>query len=448
MKIAPFVMMRQSASIGILDAKTHAMNRVDLKLMNGIKPYEVLQVLALKDKIFAFYTTLEKSEMTLWAIEIAPTNLMPKGKSQQLTKVNCIGIFARLGSTRFDFATSRDHSKLVIIKKDDSIEVLAYNQDLQQLWKKEWPRAIEQGHFFGHAGELDNDGNFFIAGEWTTSKFPSLGDGPKQWVLWSLPDNGLHETFLPLTLDDREISQVLIRKLDKELICAGLFSQGSHRTEASGTFVMKINTETNSVESTKQTQFDQAFIDSTRLITRRSGASFETNNSSTFSGLKNYRLQHLNVGPSNEIYLIGEYQTADIGYSYSHYDFGAILIAKLTLEGQLEWVRTLNKMQTADKRYSSYLLAYVKNKMCFLFNDSPKNTEVSSRTVRQFNGFASALTMISVDDNGNCERQLITDKTGKEGMIIPKFGRQLSDGTVLLYAKNRTKSELGILRLN
>ena len=127
-----------------------------------------------------------------------------------------------------------------------------------------------------------------------------------------------------------------------------------------------------------------------------------------------------------------------------HFYYNDIIAVKINAEGQIAWAEKVAKTQHTINDggfYSSYTLAIVHGKICFIFNDHPKNiTYKGSGRPVNFNGVESVAMMASLNQKGEQERQPLL-KNNRDIVVRPKVSRQISNLQVILFGQRKKNQQ-------
>ncbi len=135
--------------------------------------------------------------------------------------------------------------------------------------------------------------------------------------------------------------------------------------------------------------------------------------------------------------------------SSTYYSFDDILIAKLTLDGDLVWTRNINKRQSTtddDTSYLSYTSTIRNDKTYFFINtrDEIKKLKNDRIEFRQIRKNKSNLNMITVNTNGDLEYQEILDDEENAVPFMVSKGAVLDDSVYFLGRRGKDKQLLKV----
>jgi hypothetical protein len=128
-------------------------------------------------------------------------------------------------------------------------------------------------------------------------------------------------------------------------------------------------------------------------------------------------------------------------YTTNHYYYNDVIAVKVDPKGNIEWAEKIAKRQHTIEDggfYSSYTLAIVKGRICFIFNDNPKNlTYDGVGKVANYRGRAeSVVTLVSLDQSGKQTRQPLFFGD-MEVIARPKVCEQITSRDVIMFGQRK-----------
>jgi hypothetical protein len=134
-----------------------------------------------------------------------------------------------------------------------------------------------------------------------------------------------------------------------------------------------------------------------------------------------------------------------------HYYYNDIILVKFTPAGEILWTQKVPKTQhTVNDSgfYSSYCLVITKGKICFVFNDSPKNlTADGNEKATNYRPTKSVVVLVSVDQSGQVTKQPIFNALDTEVIVRPKACKQISNSQVILYGQRKKVQQFANLSI-
>lgn len=333
------------------------------------------------------------------------------------------------------------------------------DHDLQQLWKKEIVPPYKDEFF-----SLDN---FIVAGNddvymlATISKDKSVMSRKERRstptyyhsvLMYEHATDNLKE--YKVSIDPKFISDVKIAVTDKgNIICAGFYSNKSSASII-GAFYVKIDKE--SKEITKQGTMDfrpdflQQFMSEKKIEKGKE--------------LYDYILRHLVLRDDGGAILVAEqyyevmvqnYDPTTHAYTYTYYYYyNDIIVISISPSGEISWAKKIPKYQVSRNDggyYSSFTFAVSGNKMYFMFNDNPKNLKNKNDDTEKFrymnNPKKSVAILVSMDSNGNQDRQAMFNNNDLKIILRPKIFMQMNEKRMLLYGEKGNTYKLADVKI-
>lgn len=235
------------------------------------------------------------------------------------------------------------------------------------------------------------------------------------------------------------------------IICSGFYSNKSSNAII-GTFYMKIDKETKKVSSQGTKDFDKGFL-----------AEFmSAKKASKGKELYDYDLKHLVLRDDGGAVLVAEQfyevlvqsydpQTKMYTYTYYYY-YNDIIVVSVNPDGSISWAKKIPKYQVSHNDggfYSSFAFAVSGDKMYFMFNDNPKNlkTQDSEKYRYMNNPKRSTAVLVTMDSNGNQDRQAMFSNKDLKIVLRPKLFLQTSEHRMILYGEKDSTYKLADVKI-
>jgi hypothetical protein len=434
---------------------------------------QVDYMLYLKSKIFMFYSIADQKSKknTLFAKEIDKVNLQPKAEKKKIGEIDYTRNPKR-NAGRFFFRISRDSSKVMVVYslpyEEDDPEAFGFNvldEHLNSIWQKDISIPYSDKLFDIESFRVDNEGNAYLLGLVYKDKRKSKRNGLPNYnyEIFAYRDNGTTTKQYSVRLEDRFLSDMQIEILDnRNIICAGFYSEKG-TFSVGGTYFLVVDAATREIKTKSFKEFDINFI-TQNMNERDAKRAARKEEKGGEVELYEYDLDKLLVGKDGSAILIGEQyyvktvsSTTMINGIMStrtvyHYYYNDIITVKINSVGQIQWAQKVPKSQHTINDggfYSSYTLAIVKGKICFLFNDSPKNleNEVKGRPAN-YNASRSVVVIASLDQNGNLTKQPIFNAVDAEVIMRPKVCEQISNHEMILFGQRRKNQQFARLQFD
>jgi hypothetical protein len=442
---------------------------MDLEIEEDGNKAEVNFLLHIKSRLYLFYSISDQKEKknTLFLKEVDKKTLQPKMEKRKVGEIDYKGKSKR-NNGDFRFRVSRDSSKVLVFYslpfEKDEPEAFGFNvldDKLNSLWEKNVTIPYEDELFDVESFRVDNSGNAYLLGLNYKDKRKSKRRGLPNYnyEIFAYTDKGKNVKQYPISLEDRFLTDMQIEVLDnKNLVCAGFYSdKGTFSVR--GTYFLVVDPVSKAIKTKSFKEFTLDFI--TQNMTEKEAkkvAKKEAKGEDT--ELYEYDLDKLLVGKDGSAMLIGEQyymrvQTISTGRSTTqvyHYYYNDIITVKINPAGQIEWAQKIPKTQHTVNDggfYSSYTMALLKGKVCFFFNDNPKNLtgDVKGKPAN-YNGKQSVVVMVSLDQKGNPTKQPIFNTVDVDVITRPKVCEQISNKEVILFGQRKKNQQFARVTFN
>lgn len=254
-------------------------------------------------------------------------------------------------------------------------------------------------------------------------------------------------------LDPKFISDVKMT-IDSlgNIICAGFYSNKSSNAII-GSFYLKIDKGTKEITSQGTMDFAQDFV-SQFMSKRRAARGYE---------LYNYMLKYLVLRDDGGAVLVAEqyyelmvqnYDQTSHTYTYTYYYYyNDIIVVSINPNGNIAWAQKIPKYQMSRNDggyYSSFAFAVSGDKMYFMFNDNPRNLSDPNSNNYRFmqNPKKSVAILVTMDSNGNQNRQAMFSNKDLRIILRPKLFMQINEHRMILYGERGSTFKLADVRIS
>jgi hypothetical protein len=447
----------------------------DLDLESGQEKGKMNNVLYLNKKLYLFYSVADQKtkKNSLFAKEVDKGTLEPKNETKKLGEIDYTGKRKKNSGT-FSYRVSRDSSKLLIFYAlpydEDEPEAFGFNvldNQLNSLWQKDITLPYKDELFDIESFRVDNAGNAYLLGLIYKDKRKSKRKGAPNYSyeIFACRDKGNTIKQYPISLDDRFLSDMQIEILDNQnLICAGFYSEKG-TFSVRGTYFLVVDAATKAIKTKSFKEFGIDFI-TQNMTDREARKATRKEKRGEEVELYEYDLDKLLVGKDGSAILIGEQYfvhtvvttmrmangMTNTQTNY-HYYYNDLIAMKINPKGEIEWAQKIAKTQHTVNDggfYSSYALAIVKGKICFIFNDNPKNLEEDKKEGKAANYKASksVVVIVSLDQKGNVTKQPIFNSVDVEVITRPKVCEQISNREVILFGQRKKNQQFARVTFN
>ncbi len=248
-----------------LDKDLNSMTEKPIKLFEGIKTYQLENVVHFYNELYVFFSRTRLNDITLYYQKIDKGSMTPSTEITEVTTVrNIKGAWAD-----FHITLSRNETRLLIAcvtklswSKDQFNEFYVYGAGLNLLWK------IKDAFQFKGQGPRDNYylvdelGNVSILSVLRNENILSLVRKRQRnlYSIYRYTHDGQRFNEYPVTLGNNYIRGIRIVAGEQgELICAGLYSE-LFNTGIKGTFFYKIDAETGRIYDNSLNPYDEALM--------------------------------------------------------------------------------------------------------------------------------------------------------------------------------------------
>ncbi|HET6990275.1 MAG TPA: hypothetical protein VFJ43_03080, partial [Bacteroidia bacterium] len=257
-----------------------------------------------------------------------------------------------------------------------------------------------------------------------------------------------------VSLDPKFISDVKMTIDDKgDIICAGFYSNKSSNSII-GSFYLKIDKESKEITSQGTKDFPMDFL--TQFMSEKKVSKGKE--------LYDYILKHLVLRDDGGAILIAEQyyevleQTYDptthlTTYTYYYY-YNDIIVVSINPSGEIAWAKKIPKYQISRNDggyYSSFAFAVSGDKMYFMFNDNSKNLKSANDDTQKYrymsNPRKSTAILVTMDSNGNADRQAMFSNKDLKIILRPKLFMQMNEHRMILYGERGSTFKLADVKI-
>ncbi len=377
---------------------------------------------------------------------------------------------------KFAYNTSKDSSKIVFftpLKIEKSTEpsrcqIEVFDNQMKELWSKDFKLPYAADKLNIEEYQVDNQGNVYLLGVVNDvgRAAKKAGKPSYHYVVFSYSDSGelLHE--YKIEAENKFISDLTFRLSDNgQITVTGFYSEkgdgGVH-----GVCFQRINPVTHELIVQKNSPFDFQFR-ADYLTARQKEKAQKAEQSGDVQAqpeLYRFLLQNLVLRNDGGALLVGEqyfmqertYRRYNgIGFSNStyqtdyYYNYNDILVANIRPTGELEWATRIPKYQVTvnDKgEFSSYAMAILRDKICFLFNDNAKNFVPKQQKLFPFSGDGdSVVTLAELKKDGSLQMFPLFNNADNNVLTRPRLCRQNGRKNMLIFGEHGRKYKFGIL---
>lgn len=436
-------------------------------------PCVVETILQLRNKLYLFTSRSSNRERknTLSVQEINKKTLLPEPTKHRIAEIDFSDERA-YNDGSFKVEVSRDSSRILVFynlpynkNEPEAFGITVLDDKLQVLWNKEVTLPYADGLLDVESFRVDNDGDVYLLALIYNEKRKSKRHGAPnfKYQVFAYTDKGNTFKEYPISLQDNFITDMQIEVLNnKNLICAGFYSQKG-TFSIRGTYFLTVDLKSKEIKTTSLKEFGIDFITQNMKEreaekTKRKEAKGEEHE------LYEYDLKRLLVGKDGSAILLGEQYFVTTTthsnmvngsmqtYTTTHYYYNDIIAVKIDPSGQIAWAEKIAKHQVSsgdDGFFSSYTLAIAKGKLCFIFNDNPKNLSYTGvGKVYNYNRLKESLVVVvTLDQAGKQKRQPLFSSIDAEVITRPKVCEQINNNEVILFGQRKKTQQFARVSL-
>jgi hypothetical protein len=441
----------------------------DMELGTGRDKSEVNNLFFLKGKLYIFYSLVERKgkKETLLIRELDKVTLQPKGEQKQIAEIDLTEEYKYRGT--LNYAISRDSAQVLIAytyateeEKPFQLTYYVLDNDWSLRWKKDITLPYQTELFDAQTFKVDNDGNAYLLGKVFNEKRKEKRRGRPNfnYEVVACRDQGKAVKQYPITLPDRFLTDMQMEVQDaKTILCAGFYS-ATGTVSIRGTYFLKVNAETQTIIAKNFKEFDSDFIKQ-YMNSREAKKVDRKEKKGQEQELYEYNLDKIVVGKDGSAIVIAEQFFEKTTTSYqringmtnqittTHYFFNDIIVVKINAMGEILWAQKIPKKQhTVDDNgfYSSYTMAIVRGKFCFIFNDNPDNLDLDENEgAANYKPSKSIVVLAYLDQNGNLTKKPILNASDLDVITVPKVCEQIANNEVILFGQRKKTQQFGKL---
>jgi len=388
--------------------------------------------------------------------------LSPEGKViKDFQVIDEISAPKRRNSGGFNVQLTDDSTKVLVYRVEpydheglEKVHFTLLDENLNKIWTKplELPVKDKESQLKDYA--VDNEGRVFIVAKKVERKAKS--DVPPVYLIYGYLPEEDRMTEMELTLPDKYLSDPSIL-FDRagELLISG-FYKSDWRKGINGQFYMRMNPKTQEIITRNYKDFGKDLL--VEFYGEKQGAKADKKE----RGLYNYVLRNIIRRSDGGIVLVAERYYMYISCTTDsqgrqtcnyHYVYGNLLVANINNLGEVEWYARIPKNQHTVNDggyYSSFMLAVKSDKLCFIFNDNPKNlTEKYANRTKQVKVMKkSMVALYELDGEGKLTKAPLITNKGQQVILRPKVSIQNSSRSLTALGERGKKFNLVRIEFN
>jgi hypothetical protein len=440
---------------------------------NGV--YKKLEfALGFNNQIYLFSSLKDEKQKKniLFVQSVNTTSLEVNNDSKEIAKID-FSECSNSNAGSFGYKISRDSSKLLIYadlpchkKEKAKIGCTVLDNSMKEVWKKQITFPYEDEEFNVTDYKVDNQGNIHVLA--VVDKEKQKGEADYKYDVLSYYNNGTDLSEYAAELKGKYIGQMKIEVTDDAVVCSGFYSNKNHGAiiresnifnTIRGTYFLKIDKKTKNVVSEKSKDFSVELLG--QNLSEKEQKKLEKKDSKGKDvEIAGCYLKDLVIKDDGGVVLVGEQSqgttsknsttttTDGITGSTEHtttvtsngFLCNDIVVINISKDGEVSWGQKISKKQLISADYlpqSSYCLSIVKNKVCIIFNDNPKNIDNKpGDQILNYYGYNGIPILIMFDDKGKQTREALLETKKEVGVLVePALSKQVAPNQVVLFGQ-------------
>jgi hypothetical protein len=433
---------------------------IELETSKGNKSleYQVLERLGNYPVLFATYYNRDRDKIELYGrrynLEGEPTGKeikIAEYPSERKSDVDALNFVQSVDSTTMLCYFSKRIDKY----SNEKIAFNLFNQDLENVWKREIEFPYKGRNFSIHRCIVDKEGRVYLLVkiQFDKDERADKSEPPFRYSLVTFSDDSSLVEDYEIKLGDQFITDIDMHLNDDgKVTCSGFYSARG-RGSAAGIFFLNVDRETKSVENKSTSEFDASFVLSFMESSRIRGK----------VELSEFKLDHFLRFQDGSYVLVAEqflideicyrdFRTGMYSCNYYYY-YNNIIVVKIDKDGSIQWTADIPKYQESANDggfYSSYTFGFDGKALHFVFNDNPKNlTETDKARAHRMNNIRKAVPVYArIGQDGSFKREVASTEKRSKFYYVPAFSSQISENSIWLLGQTSNKYRVGVLPIH
>ncbi len=385
---------------------------------------------------------------------------------------------------KFNFHVSKDSSNVLVYsqlpnqkKASERFSIQIFDNNFEKKWEKDIQLPYPDNRFSITDYRVDNNGNVYLLGILYENQSGFLRRNTNyQYVILAYTQNGEASEEYNVNLKDKFITDLTFRVgKDGKLICSGFYSE-KNSFSIKGTYFFQIDPKNSQVYNSNYKEFDFEFVTEYYSDRRKRKAkkAEEEGDTRRSAELYQYSLNDLILRSDGGAVLVAEQYYVErrednrftnggfynpYGFRNNqfrenieyYYNYNDIIIVNIRPNGEIEWASRIPKRQETRNDggyYSSYAMAIVRDKICFVYNDNGRNFGAKDNNRRYgFNGSNSILALTEVGMDGSVNTYPISSNREQGIITRPKICKQIGKKEVAIFGERGKRFRFGKLEL-
>lgn len=437
---------------------------VDLELKDNKKErdYEFITHINNVLYVFSSFKNQKLKKNFLFVQSLNKKTLLPDKDLKKIAEID-YSENSKYNSGSYNYEISRDSSKVLIYYnlpynkgESEAFGFHIFDKNINQLWEKKITLPYKEELFTVEDYKVDNAGNVHLLGLIFKEKRQAKRNGNPnyKYQVLSYANNGSELKEYPIRIEGKFLTDMQIAiNDDEDIICGGFYSsEGTFSIE--GSYFLKINSRSKEIVSKEFKEFGIDFI-TQNMTQKEERKTIKKAAKGKSTELYQYNLDNIIIKDDGGAMLIGEQyyvrtttmKSTDANgmtstRTMTYYTYKDIIIINMSPDGKIEWTEKIAKKQISVNDggfFSSYALSVVKDKLYFVFNDTPRNLLYKGEgQVYNFNlGRESIVVLVTLDSQGKQVKEALFASRDANILTRPLVCEQISDNEMVLFGQRK-----------
>ncbi len=426
------------------------------------------------DKFYIFYSAYDNSEKVenLFALEVNPRTaeviipafklLSIDRKMESTSSYSGVGGLKKRVSGKYSILLDDNHENFLICysffndvinpkKKIDEMGMHVFNAKFEQVWSREKTMRKPQNKTNQLAIFLDSGQNAYLAYE----EIADDKGAPSAVKVDIFSEDNEAGKSIELPLNElSDINSMRIGEFEHEIVISGLNNSKNVDVEY---FMVRIDSEGNLISNNQyEIPSDVLYAHMTDGETKQKASSEKKGK--TFNHVPELKLAEMLFDTDGNVFLISQEEWYYVGSSYTTMYYGDIVIARISKDGELDWMNKIPKFQYGY--YSSlemsyqYVFGQAENELSVFYMDNADNLQLSkdAQPEKFFDGDGGVLTMASIDLNvGDISYDhvfTVNEVEGLEEFYFPFYNAYVINKAQIIVLIKKGKDESVWMRIS
>ena len=462
------------------DMKLLRERELDLRHRGKVRELEDIILFGGKLHLLTSFNNLGQRTNYLFREELSYRSLQPTGDLVKIAEAE-----TRLGgyqAGQFGYHVSSDSSHLLVYNvlplrdgEPERFDLRVFDRNFNERWHRPIALPYRADEFEVEDYRIDRNGNVYLLGVvYEAGQRLERRNAPTyRYVILAYRNGGETVDRYDIDLDGLFISELTFRvNRNGELVCAGFYSARNSR-DLRGSYYLRIDPTTKQVLAQGIKDFGFELISQYMRPgeARRAAKREAEGDARRAPELYRYKLDELILRSDGGALLVAEQffvRRIDVGtgafyapgaiYGRTNrqvqyvYNYNDLLVVNIRPDGEIEWTTRIPKVQETKNdggHYSSYVMANVRDKLYFVFNDDRDNFRgEEQRYLQEFNGGRnSVIALVEVRRDGTWDSYPLGLNSDAQILTRPKVGKQIGRRTVALLGERWRNYRFGKLVL-